>query len=72
MNGTKFELREVFEATEEAEVFRFEVDADKFKPGVYTCQVNVIDEVSGKFSFQRFDMAVRPSEKAAPGDGKEK
>jgi hypothetical protein len=32
----------------------------------------VIDEVSGKFAFQRFDMAVRPSEKAATEAGKEK
>jgi hypothetical protein len=47
-----------------AEVFEFAIDADMFKPGVYTCQVNVIDEVAGTVAFQRFDMAVRPSEKA--------
>jgi hypothetical protein len=48
-----------------AEVFEFAVDGDIFKPGVYTCQVNVIDEVAGTVTYQRFDLAVRPSEKAA-------
>jgi VWFA-related protein len=63
------ERTEIDAPTKKAQVYQFEVDADKFKPGVYTCQVTVIDEVSGKFGFQRFDMAVRPSEKAA-GAGK--
>src|SRR5439155_25209209 len=33
-----------------AAVFQFEVPADKFKPGLYTCQVNLIDEIAGKFT----------------------
>src|SRR5205814_1785008 len=40
-------------ADRKAAVFQFEVPADKFKPGLYTCQVNVIDEVAGKFAFPR-------------------
>jgi VWFA-related protein len=48
-----------------AEVFEFAVDAGTFKPGVYTCQVNVVDEVAGTVAFPRFEMAVRPGEKAA-------
>ena len=28
--------------------------AGSFKPGLYTCQVNIIDEVSGRFAFPRF------------------
>jgi hypothetical protein len=48
-----------------AEVFEFAIDGALFKPGVYTCQVNVIDEVAGAVAFQRFDMAVRPSEKSS-------
>ena len=47
-----------------AEVFQFALDGDTFKPGVYTCQVNVVDTVSGTVAFQRFTMAVRPSVKA--------
>ena len=47
-----------------AEIFQFAVDAGTFKPGVYTCQVNVVDAVAGTVAFQRFTMAVRPSAKA--------
>lgn len=46
-----------------AEIFEFAIDAGTFKPGVYTCQVNVVDAVSGAITFQRFQMAVRPSAK---------
>ncbi len=42
-----------------AEVFQFEVPADRFKPGLYTCQINVVDEVAGKFAFPRLEMYVR-------------
>jgi VWFA-related protein len=48
-----------------AEIFEFAVDGDIFKPGVYTCQVNVVDEVAGTVTYQRFDLAIRPSEKVA-------
>jgi VWFA-related protein len=42
-----------------AAVFQFEVPADSFKAGLYTCQVNIIDEGSGRFAFPRFEMYVR-------------
>jgi VWFA-related protein len=42
-----------------AEMFQFEVPADSFKPGLYTCQVSVIDTVSGRFAFPRLQMYVR-------------
>jgi hypothetical protein len=29
------------------------------KPGLYTCQVNIIDEVGGRFAFPRLQMYVR-------------
>ena len=32
--------------------------ADSFKPGLYTCQVNIIDEVAGRFAFPRLEMYV--------------
>lgn len=47
-----------------AEIFEFALDAGTLKPGVYTCQVNVVDEVAGAVTFQRFQMAVRPSAKS--------
>ena len=36
-------------ADRKAAVFQFQVQADNFKPGLYTCQVNIIDEVAGRF-----------------------
>jgi VWFA-related protein len=42
-----------------AVLFQFEIPADKFEPGFYTCQVNVIDEVAGNFAFPRLDLYVR-------------
>lgn len=42
-----------------AALFQFEVPADKFEPGLYTCQVNIIDEVAGTFTFPRLDLYVR-------------
>ena len=50
-----------------AQIFEFVVDASNFKPGVYTCQVNVIDAVSGAANFQRLSLAIRP---ATATDGK--
>jgi hypothetical protein len=47
-------------ADRKAEVFQFEVPAENFKPGLYTCQVNIIDEIAGKFAFPRLEMYVRP------------
>jgi hypothetical protein len=35
------------------------VPAADFKPGLYTCQVNVIDEAGGKFAFPRLAFYVR-------------
>jgi hypothetical protein len=39
------------------------VPADKFKPGLYACQVNLVDEVAGKFTFPRLEMYVRAGDK---------
>ena len=46
-------------ADRHAEVFQFEVPAASFRPGLYTCQINVVDEVSSKFAFPRIEMYVR-------------
>jgi VWFA-related protein len=40
-------------------VFQFDVPAASLSPGVYTCQVNVIDDVAGTFSFPRLQLLVR-------------
>src|SRR5262249_49352735 len=42
-----------------ASVFQLELPADSFAPGLYTCQVNIIDAVAGRFAFPRLLMYVR-------------
>jgi len=42
-----------------AAVFRLEVPGERFKPGLYTCQLNVIDGVAGRFAFPRLVFLVR-------------
>ncbi|HXT68985.1 MAG TPA: VWA domain-containing protein [Vicinamibacterales bacterium] len=46
-------------ADRKAAIFEFEVDASTFTPGLYTCQVNVIDAAASQFSFSRLDLYVR-------------
>ena len=43
-----------------ATLFQLEVPADQFAPGLYTCQINIIDEVAGRFAFPRLAFFVRP------------
>jgi VWFA-related protein len=42
-----------------AALFQFEVPASEFKPGLYTCQINIVDTVAGKFEFPRMLFVVR-------------
>jgi VWFA-related protein len=39
--------------------FRFDVPASALKPGLYTCQINVIDDSAGSFAFPRLQLYVR-------------
>ena len=41
-------------------VFQFDVPAASLKPGLYTCQINVIDDAGGAFAFPRTQLYVRP------------
>lgn len=49
-----------------AVAFQFEVPLDKLKPGTYVCQVNVIDDAGGTFSFPRAAVRVVAAPAAAP------
>jgi len=40
-------------------VFQFDVPAASLRPGLYTCQVNVVDDVAGTFAFPRVQLYVR-------------
>ena len=44
----------------DAVAFQFDVPLTQLKPGAYVCQVNVIDDAGGSFSFPRMAMVVRP------------
>jgi hypothetical protein len=56
-----------------AAVFQFDVPLAPLKPGLYTCQVNVIDDAGGTFSFPRLPILVRekPQSAAAAATGAE-
>jgi len=50
-----------------AVIFQMDLPLQSLKPGFYVCQVNVIDDVSGSFSFPRFPLLIR---EAAPAPDK--
>ncbi|HWF67448.1 MAG TPA: hypothetical protein VN670_09085, partial [Acidobacteriaceae bacterium] len=41
--------------------FLVDVPLNKLRPGLYTCQINVIDDAAGRFSFPRLALLVRPN-----------
>jgi VWFA-related protein len=46
-------------ADRHAALFQFEVPAASLKPGLYTCQINIVDAVAGRFAFPRVELYVR-------------
>jgi hypothetical protein len=48
-------------------IFQLQLPATDFKPGLYTCQVNLIDDVSGKFAFPRIALYIKEVAKAGGG-----
>jgi hypothetical protein len=46
-------------AERKAALFQFEIPAGSFTPGLYACQINIIDAVAGKFAFPRIAFYVR-------------
>jgi hypothetical protein len=41
-------------------VFQFDLPAGALRPGLYTCQVNIVDDVAGAFAFPRMQVYVKP------------
>jgi VWFA-related protein len=65
------EARQLNAPERKAAVFQFDVPLAQLKPGLYTCQVNVIDDAGGTFSFPRLPILVREKSSgpvAAAGD----
>ena len=42
-----------------AVVFQLDLPLQAFKPGFYTCQVNIIDDVAGNYAFPRWAMLIK-------------
>ncbi len=49
-----------------AVAFQFDVPLDGLKPGTYICQINVIDDAGGAFTFPRTALLIKPAPQAAP------
>ena len=54
------EARQLTAPERKAAVFQFDVPLAQLRPGFYTCQVNVIDDAAGTFTFPRLVLLVRP------------
>jgi len=50
---------EVTAPDRKAVIFQMDLPLQALKPGLYLCQVNVIDDVAGSFSFPRFLLLIR-------------
>jgi hypothetical protein len=55
-----------------AVIFQFSLPGSGLQPGLYTCQVNVVDEITGRFAFPRLAVYIKSapapvSPAAAPG-----
>lgn len=50
----------------DAVAFQFDVPLDSLQPGTYICQVNVIDDAGGDFTFPRTAILIRPAAGPAP------
>ncbi|HEX2327940.1 MAG TPA: VWA domain-containing protein, partial [Candidatus Angelobacter sp.] len=67
--GPLVEARQLNAPERKASVFQFDVPLAQLKPGLYTCQINVIDDAGGTFSFPRLPILIRAkaAETAAAG-----
>jgi hypothetical protein len=49
-----------------AVVFQLDLPLQTLKPGFYTCQVNIVDDVAGNYAFPRWAMMIKDAAVAAP------
>jgi VWFA-related protein len=59
------EATQLNEPARNAVAFQFDVPLTDLKPGQYTCQINVIDDTGGSFSFPRTAVLIHPPPAAA-------
>lgn len=58
--SSQVELTELNVRDRKAGVFQLDLPLSSLKPGFYTCQVNVVDDAAGVFSFPRLALLIRP------------
>jgi VWFA-related protein len=56
---TPVEATELAAPDHKKAVFQFDLPAGSLRPGLYTCQVNIIDDVAGAFAFPRMQLYVK-------------
>ncbi len=64
------EATELTDSTRKAVVFQIELPLETFPPGLYTCQINVVDDAAGSFAFPRTVLLIKrpqPAPAAATG-----
>jgi len=57
--GQLQEVQEINAPDRKAAILQLDVPLAQFKPGFYTCQVNVVDDAAGRFAFPRLAFLVR-------------
>jgi len=57
--------QEITAPDRKAVVFQMEIPLESLKPGFYTCQINVIDDVAGNYAFPRWPILIRAASAAS-------
>jgi len=60
------EATELTDPQRKAVIFQIELPLDAFPPGLYTCQINVVDDAAGSFAFPRTVLLIKSPQPAAP------
>ena len=63
--------QEVTAADRKAVIFQVEIPLQGLKPGFYICQINVIDDVGGNYSFPRWPILIKASTASAASRNRE-
>jgi hypothetical protein len=58
--------QEITATDRHAVIFQMDIPLQSLKPGFYTCQINVIDDVAGNFAFPRWPILIRPTASPVP------
>jgi hypothetical protein len=63
------EARELTDPARKAVIFQIELPLDAFAPGLYTCQVNIVDDSAGSFAFPRTVLLIKAPQSQAVTSG---